>query len=87
MTKTLNRREAALALAGGMVGAAALVAATPASAEPQPAMTSALANLNRALADLQLATPDKGGHRVKALGLVNSAIAERPAGIGTDNRR
>jgi len=33
---------------------------------------------------LDLATPDKGGHRVKAIELVNSAITETQAGIGYD---
>ena len=38
-------------------------------------------------ADLAKATPDKGGHRVKALGMVRSAIKQVEAGIKFDNRR
>ncbi|MFO1183450.1 MAG: hypothetical protein U1E56_01525 [Bauldia sp.] len=88
MTKdVLNRREAALAMAGGIVAGAAALAATPAAAEPQPMMASALGNLNKALADLQLATADKAGHRVKAIAATRNAIAEVQAGIAADNRR
>lgn len=82
----LNRREAALAMAGGIVAAGA-VAATPALADPQPMMVSALGNLNRALADLQLATADKAGHRLKAIAATRNAIGEVQAGIAADNRR
>ena len=39
-----------------------------------------------AKSELQRATADKGGHRVKAIGLVNSAIAEVNAGIAFDRR-
>lgn len=35
---------------------------------------------------LQRATPDKGGHRVKAISLVNQAIARVNAGIAYDRR-
>ena len=47
----------------------------------QPHMTAALAALKTARAELQLAAADKGGHRVKAVNLVNDAIAEVNAGI------
>jgi len=44
-------------------------------------MEAALDALNSALTNLKQATPDKGGHRAKAIDLVNSAIAEIKAGI------
>jgi hypothetical protein len=52
----------------------------------QPFMRAARGDLNTARSELQKATPDKGGHRVKAIGLVNSAIAEVNAGIAFDRR-
>jgi hypothetical protein len=52
----------------------------------QPNMQAARGNLMNARNELQRATPDKSGHRAKAIGLVNSAIAEVNAGIGFDRR-
>jgi hypothetical protein len=49
--------------------------------EPQPHMRAALDALRNAKRHLVLAEADKGGHRVKALGLVNDAITETEAGI------
>ena len=47
----------------------------------QPHMRSALDHLRMAKTELQVAEQDKGGHRVKAIGLVNDAIAEVEAGM------
>jgi hypothetical protein len=47
----------------------------------QPHMQSALADLQAARSELVAALPDKGGHRVNALNLVNQAIGETKAGI------
>ncbi len=58
-----------------------------AGAEPQPHMRSALGSLEAALGQLQKATPDKGGHRVKAIDLTKDAIEEVKKGIAFDNRR
>ena len=58
-----------------------------AGAEPQPHMKAALGSLETAHAQLQKATPDKGGHRVKALELVGQAIEEVKKGIAFDNKR
>jgi multidrug resistance efflux pump len=49
-------------------------------------MQAARADLNQARAQLQQALSNKGGHRVKAIGYVNSAIAEINAGIAYDRR-
>lgn len=58
-----------------------------ASAEPQPHMRAAMNSLEAALAQLQKATPDKGGHRVKAIELTGQAIEEVKKGIAFDNKR
>jgi len=47
----------------------------------QSHMLSALTALQTAKAELQSAVHDKGGHRAKALSLVNSAIVEVNHGI------
>jgi hypothetical protein len=47
----------------------------------QPHMQNALDNLLRARAELEIALPDKGGHRVAAIGHVDRAIEETRAGI------
>jgi len=54
------------------------------TAGPQPNMTAALALLGQAKSKLQNATADKGGHRVKAIALINQAISEVEAGIAAD---
>jgi hypothetical protein len=64
------------------LSAAAIAVALP----DQPFMRGARADLQTARKELQLATADKGGHRVKALELVNSAIAEVNAGMEFDRR-
>ncbi len=61
--------------------------ATQAFAEKQPMMARALINLEEARRALEIATADKGGHRVKAIALVNDAIAEVKLGMDFDNKR
>ena len=65
-----------------LLGMAAIAGAVP----DQPNMQAARGNLMTAKSELQRATADKGGHRAKAIGLVNSAIAEVNAGIAFDRR-
>ena len=52
----------------------------------QPHMHAALKNLQVAKASLEMAANDKGGHRSKALDLVNGAIAEVKEGIEFDRK-
>ena len=52
----------------------------------QPHMEAARANLQKAKAQLQVAAQNKGGHRAKALGLVNQAITAVNRGIQYDRR-
>ena len=47
----------------------------------QPHMTAGLGLLQSARGELAAATPNKGGHREKALGLIDGAISEVRAGI------
>ncbi len=47
----------------------------------QPNMQNALDSLLSAQSSLQMAAPNKGGHRDRAIALVNQAIAEVRAGI------
>ena len=60
------------AIVGGVIGCATAA---------QPHMEAALSALQTAKSELQVAEHDKGGHRVKALALVNDAIAETQLGI------
>ncbi len=55
-------------------------------AEPQPRMRAALNMLRNAKQALERAEPDKGGHRARALELVDQAIHEVEAGVRFDNR-
>lgn len=56
-----------------------------AGGEPQPRMRNALKFLLIAKGELGKATPDKGGHRAKALELTSSAIEQVNKGIKFDN--
>ena len=47
----------------------------------QPHMEASIGLLQNARAELAAATPNKGGHREKGLGLIDQAIAEVRAGI------
>lgn len=52
----------------------------------QPRMQAAQVNLQQARENLQAAAPDKGGHRTKALVLVNKALEQVQEGINWDRR-
>jgi hypothetical protein len=52
--------------------------------QQQPEMTAAIQNLREAERNLEAASRDKGGHRVKALDYVRKAISEVEAGIQYD---
>jgi len=47
----------------------------------QPHMEASLALLQQARGELAQATPNKGGHRETALGLIDQAISQVKAGI------
>ena len=79
MSKLFSRPRVIGAAAVGLVGALAFGAGF--ALADQPHMQSALGFLQSARAELAMATPDKGGHRVKALGDVDAAIAQVKLGI------
>jgi hypothetical protein len=56
------------------------------AAGDQPKMQAALVDLRSAKRELQMASADKGDHRVKAISLVNAAIGQVEAGIAYDRR-
>lgn len=67
-----------VALAGGFVAGRAHAA--------QPHMTAALDHLRNARQELRAAASDKGGHRERAIDIVNDAIAQVEAGIAYGRR-
>jgi hypothetical protein len=75
------RRHFLVATATLMVG----VLGGRAWAEQQPLMQDALSALNSAIASLEKAEHDKGGHRAKALDLAKQAREEVKAGIAFAN--
>jgi len=52
----------------------------------QPRMQVALERLQAARSELEAAVPDKAGHRVKAIALVDEAIGEVRLGIAAGRR-
>jgi hypothetical protein len=75
-----DRREILLAGAAALSIGAVLGIVGEAKAS-QPYMESALSDLQNARDALMRAEHDKGGHRARALNLVNQAIGEVEAGI------
>jgi hypothetical protein len=80
----VTRRQALIAAS---LGGAAVVGIRPTSVQAdQGHMHAALDALRAAQRQLLEASPDKGGHRVKALRLVKDAISEVEKGIEYDRR-
>lgn len=82
----LSRRDSlkgivALGTATVAVAAGATALTTSQAAAAQPHMDVALDTLHTALHQLESATPDKGGYRIKAIAAVKSAIGDVEAGI------
>jgi len=61
--------------------AAAILATVMIIQAAQPHMHESLTLMKSAMAELKAATPDKGGHRAKAMGLLKEAMDEVQAGI------
>ena len=74
MGTTFVRRLLLGAAIAGSVGVGYAVGA-------QPHMAETITLLQSARAELVKATPNKGGHRERALGLIDQAIGEVEAGI------
>lgn len=75
--KARTRRVAATLFAAATLSCAGVAAGQP----RQPHMQKALAALQSARTELNLATRDKGGHRGRAVQLVDQAIGEVRAGM------
>jgi len=75
-----TRRELGLIATGAVIASGLVVAAKPAAAI-QANMDHARAALEDAMRDLRMAEDDKGGHKGKAMQLIQQAIAEVNAGI------
>lgn len=63
-----------------------LAVAKPAMAEDQPHMQRALSALETARSELQAATHDKGGHRERAIEIINHAINQVQMGISVGDK-
>jgi hypothetical protein len=77
-------RKSLIILLAALMGAAALVHA---NVPDQPYMEAARDDLQKAKAELLVAEHNKGGHRAKAVGLVNQAITEVNRGIQFARRK
>jgi hypothetical protein len=75
----MNRRSILTAIMLFVVVAGGFVAGRASAAQPH--MAAALDHLRLAKRSLESATADKGGHREKAIRLVNDAIAETELGM------
>lgn len=76
----IRRAGTVLFVAGAILGSA-----VTAIAQQQIHMENALHALGTARYELSVANNDKGGHRVKAMNLVNSAISEVHLGMRYSN--
>lgn len=68
------------------VVAVSLAFSSIAFADPQPVMKEGLEQLQKAKETLKKGTTDKGGHRVKAIELIDKAIEQLEKGIKFDNK-
>ena len=80
-TDEASRRNFLRMAAAGAGGAALLAASAGDASAYQGNMERALGQLQGALRSLRQATPDKGGHKAIAVGLIEQAIGEVQAGI------
>jgi hypothetical protein len=76
-----SRRQLLLIAATGAAAASAVIASTGLAQAYQGNMERALAELNSALISLRRATADKGGHKGRAMNLIQQAMGEVQAGI------
>ncbi|HWO03044.1 MAG TPA: hypothetical protein VNS63_27635 [Blastocatellia bacterium] len=81
MQSVSRRSIVGILFSGALVG---LILPSRTKAADQPHMQAAIEALRTAQRELQAASTDKGGHRAKALGLVNNAISEVEKGIAYD---
>ena len=86
LTKMLPASLLAIALPGYAKSEAQRDRRPPRTREEQPHMQAALEALRNAKRELDDATSDKGGHRARAIRLVNQAMGEVERGMRYDNR-
>jgi len=77
----ISRRTAGKLIAAVAVAAPALAVSTTTAAAYEPNMENALHALENAHTWLERASPNKGGHRERAIGMIEQAINEVRAGI------
>jgi hypothetical protein len=77
----LTRRDITALAGGGAIAATLVGAATTPAVAYQGNMERAVSALYAALGSLRESTPNKGGHRERAMELVSQAISEVQAGI------
>ncbi len=78
-------KTSTVVLSGTLAAVVAYGSIAPAHADVQPKMQTALSALEMAKTNLEAATTDKGGFRVKALQATKQAIEETKKGIAWDN--
>jgi hypothetical protein len=80
----LNLAHLLLAFTLGIMAASGVLIEN-AHAANQPHMYNALGDLKAARHQLEVALDDKGGHRVRAISIIDNAIEEVNAGIAAGN--
>ena len=83
----LTRRGFATTAATGLAALGLLGASVRSASAYQGNMEHALGSLQAALQELQASTPNKGGHRERAIEMVRQAMAETQAGFTFANER
>jgi hypothetical protein len=80
MRKKLTAACSAFVVMAGLGLYSVVHAQNSGMARHEPHMSAALGHLEQAKVELEKATPNKGGHREKALELVNQAMEQVRAG-------
>jgi hypothetical protein len=80
MRKRLTAACSTLVVLAGLGLYSAVHAQNAGMARQEPHMSAALGHLEQAKAELEKATPNKGGHRERAMQLVDQAIQQVQAG-------
>jgi len=83
----ISRRTFAVAAATGIATLGVLCASATTASAYQGNMEHALSSLYQAVASLREATPNKGGHRERAMDLIQQAIDQVQQGIEFADRR
>lgn len=82
MTTAPRRRDVLLIAAAGVAAAPAFALPSTDALAYQGNMERALSALSAASGSLQAATPNKGGHRERAMRVIERAMGKVQAGVG-----